>query len=298
MTVETPFPRDLRLVAGMWRLTDWQLALPQRVAFIEHCLAQGIHWFDHARVYGAGQAEVDFGEALVQLAPSRRAQVRLVTKCGIEFPGLQGSPARVKHYDLSAARIASSVEQSLRALRVDRVDVLLLHRPSPLMDYDEMARALQRLVADGKVGGVGVSNFTAAQFEALNQRVPLVTQQIECSPMHLAPLYDGMLDVLQARGVRPMFWSALGGGRLFAPQASAEVQAMRAAFERAAQVLGMPSAVAAVYAWLWRLPASPVLITGSGRTQAIDEAVAASQCNFPLELWFEVLAAIQGREVP
>lgn len=298
MAVETVFPADLRLVAGMWRLTDWQMSLPQRQAFIAHCLAQGVHWFDHARVYGAGQAEADFGEALAQLAPSVRSQVRLVTKCGIEFPGLQGSAARVKHYDLSAARIASSVDQSLRALRVDRVDVLLLHRPSPLMGYDEMARALQRLLAEGKVGAVGVSNFSAAQFDALHQRVPLVTQQIECSPLHLVPLYDGMLDLLQGRGVRPMFWSALAGGRLFDPQAGADVQAIRAAFERTAQVLGLPSAVAAVYAWLWRLPSSPVLITGSGRTQAIDEAVAASQCNFPLELWFEVLAVIQGHEVP
>lgn len=293
-----PLFGDCRLVAGMWRLTDWQLDLPQRVAFIEHCLDQGIPWFDHARVYGAGLAEAAFGEALAQLAPSVRSQVRLVTKCGIEFPGLQGSAARVKHYDLSGPRIASSVDQSLHALGVERVDLLLLHRPSPLMDYDEMAQSLQRLQAQGKVGAVGVSNFSVAQFEALNQRLPLATQQIECSPLHLAPVYDGMLDFLQGRGVRPMFWSALGGGRLFDPQAPASVQAARAAFERAALALGLPSAAAAVYAWLWRLPSKPVLITGSGRTQAVDEAVAASRCAFPLELWFELLAVIQGHEVP
>lgn len=293
-----PFTEDVRLVAGMWRLTDWRLTLPERVAFIEHCLSQGVTWVDHARVYGAGQAEWAFGEALAQLPPSRRAQVRLVTKCGIEFPGLQGSHARLKHYDLSAARIASSVDQSLQALGVERVDLLLLHRPSPLMDYDEMAQALQRLQAAGKLGAVGVSNFSVAQFEALNQRLPLATQQIECSPLHLNPVYDGMLDHLQGQGVRPMFWSALGGGRLFDPQAPADLQAVRTAFERAAQTLGLPSAAAAVYAWLWRLPCRPVLIAGSGRTQAVDEAVAASACAFPLELWFELLAAIQGHEVP
>ena len=293
-----PFTEDVRLVAGMWRLTDWRQTLPERLAFIEHCLAQGVTWFDHARVYGAGQAEWAFGEALAQLPPSRRAQVRLVTKCGIEFPGLQGSDARCKHYNLSAARIASSVDQSLQALGVDRVELLLLHRPSPLMAYDEMAQALQNLQAAGKVGAVGVSNFSVAQFEALNRRLPLATQQIECSPLHLAPLYDGMLDRLQDAGVRPMFWSALGGGRLFDPQAAAPIQAIRTAFEQAAQTLGLPSAAAAVYAWLWRLPSRPVLITGSGRTQAVDEAVAASTCAFPLELWFELLAVIQGHEVP
>lgn len=294
----TVWAADCSLAVGLWRLTEWAWSLRERLDFVEHCLDRDVVWFDLARVYGAGHAEALFGDTLAALPPSRRAQVRLVTKCGIEVPGLQGSSARVKHYDLSPARIRSSVEQSLQALRTDRVDVLLLHRPSPLMAFDEVAGALQRLVDDGLVGAVGVSNFTQSPFEALHRRIPLVTNQIECSPLHLDPLYNGLLDRLQDWAIRPMFWSALGGGRLFADQAPEPLQRIRRAFAEAAQALGLPGPEAAVYAWLWRLPSRPVLITGSRRVSAIDDAIEASACHMPMELWFELLAVVQGHEVP
>ncbi|MFD2452631.1 aldo/keto reductase [Ideonella paludis] len=174
------------IIAGAWRLAEWQFSVEQRLAWIEGCMARGLSSFDHADIYGGYQAEALFGEALA-LRPALREQMQLVSKCGIKLVG----PARPAHgfksYDTSAAHITTSVENSLRALRTDRLDLLLIHRPDALMDADEVAQTFERLRRDGKVLHFGVSNFTPAQFELLHSRIPLVTNQVECSPLHLAP---------------------------------------------------------------------------------------------------------------
>jgi predicted oxidoreductase len=149
----------------MWRIGEWNMS-QQRLAWIEQCLALGVTSFDHADIYGDYSAEGLFGEALA-LQPGLRDKMELVSKCGIKL--LAAPPGHaIQHYDTSAAHITSSVEHSLRQLQTDRLDLLLIHRPDPLMDFDEIAGAFTQLQASGKVLHFGVSNFSRHQFECLN----------------------------------------------------------------------------------------------------------------------------------
>ena len=163
-------PRLSPIVAGAWRMADWHWDAQQRLRWIEECVELGVTSFDHADIYGGYAVEGLFGQALA-LAPALRERLQLVGKCGIKLVSPARPEHRIKHYDSSAAHIATSVDASLRALRTDRLDLLLIHRPDPLMDADEVARAFESLRAAGKVRHFGVSNFTPGQFELLASRV-------------------------------------------------------------------------------------------------------------------------------
>lgn len=176
-------PRLSPIVAGAWRMADWQWSAQERLRWIEQCLELGVSSFDHADIYGGYQVEALFGEALA-LAPGLRDRIQLVGKCGIKLISDARPAHRIKHYDTSAAHIVASAEASLRALRAERLDLLLIHRPDALMDADEVAGAFEALRSAGKVAHFGVSNFTPAQFELLASRTTLVTNQIELHPLH------------------------------------------------------------------------------------------------------------------
>ena len=283
-----------RIVAGMWRMTEWDMAPQQRLAFIEQCLELGVTSFDHADIYGGYGVEALFGEALA-LKPALRERMQIVSKCGIKLL----SPARpdhtIQHYDTTAAHITASVENSLRQLGTDYLDLLLIHRPDPLMDFDEMAAAFTRLRGEGKVRHFGVSNFSRHQFEALNRRIALATNQVEFSPLHLAPMFDETFDGLQDLGVAPMIWSPLGGGRLFSG-GDAAGERLRGVIQQVADEVQRPFA-SVVFAWIMQLPCKPVPLTGSGRIAAIEEAVQATQFTLSRPQWFEILRAARGHEV-
>ena len=202
------------VVAGVWRLNEWKLDTTALVRWIEQALELGITSFDHADVYGGYSVEAAFGTALAA-SPGLRERLQLVTKCGIKLISPARPSHRIKSYDTSRAHITASVENSLRALRTDRIDLLLIHRPDALMDADEVAQTFGQLRAAGKVLHFGVSNHTPSQFALLHRRLPLVTNQIELSPLQLQALSDGTLDQCTDLGLRPMIWSPLGGGRLF-----------------------------------------------------------------------------------
>ena len=283
-----------RVIAGMWRLNDWHLTPQQRVSWIEQCLAMGVTSFDHADIYGNYGVETAFGEALA-LQPSLRGRMQLVSKCGIKLI----SPARpehgIQHYDTSASHIIASAENSLRALHTDHLDLLLIHRPDPLMNFDDIAGAFERLRQDGKVRHFGVSNFSRHQFESLNRRIALATNQVEFSPLCVAPMFDETFDGLQDLGVAPMIWSPLAGGRLFTGDDAASVR-VRAVIERIAGELQRPFS-SVVFAWIMQLPSRPVPLTGSGRIAAVAEAVQATQFSLSRSQWFEILRAARGHEV-
>jgi predicted oxidoreductase len=283
-----------RIVAGMWRMGDWGMSPEQRVAFIEQCLDLGVSSFDHADIYGGYGVETLFGEAL-RLQPSLRARMQLVSKCGIKLVSAARPAHTIQHYDTSAAHIAASVEESLRALGTDHLDLLLIHRPDPLMEFDEIAFAFERLRQDGKVRHFGVSNFSRHQFESLHKRVPLATNQVEFSPLHLDPLFDETFDGLQDVGVAPMIWSPLAGGALF-NGANAQVGPLREVIQQIADELQQPFA-SVVFAWIMRLPCKPLPLTGSGRIEAIKEAVAATTFTLSAPQWFAILRAARGHEV-
>lgn len=284
-----------RLVYGLWRLGDDSDTSPAHVQRkIEACLAQGITTMDHADIYGGYTGEAIFGGAL-KAAPHLRERIEIVTKCGIVAPMGRHAGARVKHYDTGRAHITASVETSLRDMGLERIDLLLIHRPDPLIDPEETGAVLDELVASGKVRAVGVSNFRPHDLSLLQSamRSPLVTNQIELSLLETAPFVNGDLASLMERRIHPMAWSPLGGGRLF----GAADNALSRLLGRIASEQGVDPGAVAV-AWLLAHPAKilPVLGTNTlSRIAAIGEALRVS---IDRQTWFELYTAALGKEVP
>ncbi|MGI4845992.1 MAG: aldo/keto reductase [Janthinobacterium lividum] len=283
-----------RIVAGMWRMNDWGMQVQQRVAFIEQCVELGVTSFDHADIYGDYGVESTFGEAL-RAQPSLRDRIELVSKCGIKLVSEKRPQHGIQHYDTTASHIIASAEESLRRLGTSHLDLLLIHRPDPLMDFDEVAEAFTRLQQTGKVRHVGVSNFTRHQFECLNRRVPLATNQVEFSPMCVAPMFDETFDGLQDLGIAPMVWSPLGGGRLFTSN-DARALETRSVIQEIAERMETPFA-SVLFAWIMQLPSRPIPLTGTGRLDAIREAVAGTAFQLERGDWFRILRAARGHEV-
>lgn len=283
-----------RVVAGMWRMVDWNMTVQERVAFIEQCIALGVTSFDHADIYGNYAVEGAFGEAL-RAQPGLRERMQLVSKCGIKLLSDQRPQHAIQHYDTDAAHIVASAEESLRQLHTDRLDLLLIHRPDPLMDFDVVAEAFTRLKQAGKVLHFGVSNFSRHQFEALNRRIELATNQVEFSPLFVEPMFDETFDGLQDLGVAPMIWSPLAGGRLFSSN-EATAERLRLVIKEIADRLQQPFA-SVVFAWIMALPSRPIPLTGSGRIESIAVAVAGTTFTLSRTDWFTILRAARGHEV-
>ncbi len=282
------------LIAGYWRLMEWGMTPQQVVAFIEHHLALGITTVDHADIYGDYQCEAAFGDAL-RLAPGLREKLQIVTKCGI---ATRAKPEhRIGHYITEASHILHSAENSLRHFNTDYLDLMLIHRPDPLMDADEIAEAFMALHQSGKVRHFGVSNFTASQFTLLQSRLPfsLVTNQLEISPLEQTSLLDGSLDQCQQNRIRPMAWSCLGGGRLFNDP---HYQPLRDELEQVKQEIGASNIEQVVYAWVMKLPSRPLPIIGSGKIERVKEAVGACQLTLDRQQWFRIRKAAIGYDVP
>jgi predicted oxidoreductase len=283
------------VVAGVWRLNEWKLDTPGLVRWIERVLDLGITSFDHADIYGGYGVEAAFGQALAA-APALRARMQIVTKCGIKLVSAARPDHWIKHYDSSRAHVTLSVENSLRALRTDHIDLLLIHRPDALVQPDEVADTFLALRAAGKVLHFGVSNHTPSQLAMLHKHVPLVTNQIEFSPLHLQPLQDGTLEQCLDLGLRPMLWSPLAGGRLFTGDDEA-ARRVRWVLAELAHEQGVSQATIA-YAWLMRHPSRPWPITGSQRIEALTEAVAAQNVELSRSQWTRVWTASTGHDVP
>jgi predicted oxidoreductase len=263
-------------------------------AKVEACLAQGITTMDQADIYGGYTAEGILGAAF-RAAPGLRDKVELVTKCDIIAPVGRYADRRVKYYDTSAHHITASVEMSLQAMGTDRIDLLLIHRPDPLMHHEETGRALDTLVAAGKVRAVGVSNFLRHDWSLLQSAMetPLATNQIELSVLHHAPFTNGEVAWMQERDVPIMAWSPLAGGRLFGPEGAA----VHAVLARIGAEQGTtPEAVAV--AWLLRHPARILPVMGTNSLSRIATLADATRVTLDRQSWFEIYTAALGHEVP
>lgn len=291
-------PTVSRFIAGMWRLTEWRLSPHELLHYVQTCLDLGITSFDHADIYGSYTCEAMFGEALAQ-NPALRSHMQLITKCGIRLVSPQ-RPAHTFHdYDTSKAHIIASAERSLQNLRTDYLDVLLIHRPDPLMDADEVAAALSELKQSGKVLHFGVSNFAPHQFDLLASRLdfPLVTNQIEVSVMYLDLLHDGTVDQCQQRRIAPMIWSPLAGGRLFSSQEESAVRLRRVMADLSEQ-LGGATIDQIAFAWLLQHPANMLPILGTQNLDRVKTAIAALNIKLTRSQWFQLWSASTGTEVP
>ncbi|AXF59452.1 oxidoreductase [Leclercia sp. LSNIH6] len=294
ITLAPQGPEFSRFVMGYWRLMDWNMSAQELASFIEEHLDLGITTVDHADIYGGYQCEAAFGEAM-KLSPALRERMEIVTKCGIATTAK--AEHALGHYITDRDHIIRSAEQSLTNLATDRLDLLLIHRPDPLMDADEVAEAFLALHQSGKVRHFGVSNFTPAQFALLQSRLPftLATNQVEISPVYQPLLLDGTLDQLQQLRIRPMAWSCLGGGRLFNDDA---FQPLRDELAKVAQELNAETIEQVVYAWILRLPSQPLPIIGSGKIERVRSALAAEQLNMTRQQWFRIRKAALGYDVP
>ncbi|MEM1274697.1 MAG: aldo/keto reductase [Pseudomonadota bacterium] len=281
-----------RLVYGMWRLGDDNDTSPAHVqAKVEACLAQGITTMDQADIYGDYGAEQLLGAAL-RASPGLRDQLEIVTKCDIVAPIGKYSDARVKYYDTSAAHIRASVEASLRNMAIEVIDLLLIHRPDPLMDHAETGSVLDAMVAEGKVRAIGVSNFRPWDWSLLQSAMtqPLVTNQIELSVLAHEAFVNGDIAYLQQHGKPPMAWSPLAGGDVFG------ANPVRPVLERMATAQSVGVDAIAV-AWLLAHPARIIPVLGTNNLDRIAQISDAMGVTLSREDWFEIYTAALGREV-
>jgi predicted oxidoreductase len=281
------------LAWGMWRFRGDGVS--RASALIHAALDSGITLFDTADIYGPdngepfGAAEALLGRVL-QAEPALRARMVLATKGGISL----GVP-----YDSSAAYLIAACEASLRRLGTDTVELYQLHRPDILAHPHEVAAALDRLRQAGKIRHAGVSNHTPAQTEALIRYLPfpLATTQPELSPLAIAPIEDGTLDLAMRASLGVLAWSPLGGGRLAAGSPDPRVQAVAAALDSVAERCGVPRSAAA-YAWLMAHPAAPIPIVGSQTPDRIREAALALDVQMTRADWYAIYTAARGVPLP
>jgi predicted oxidoreductase len=286
-----------RIVHGMWRLNDWDYSNEETLTFIETCLEMGITTFDHADIYGNYTVEEKFGQALA-LKPSLRENMEIVTKCGIKLISSNRPQHRIKYYDTSKEHIISSVEQSLKNFQTDYLDVLLIHRPDPMMDPVQVAEAFSQLRKEGKVKRFGVSNFIPSQYNLLNSYLdqPLVTNQIEISATHLEHFEKGTIEQCQYDRIPPMAWSPLGGGSIFTSD-DQNVVNVRDVLGKIKEETGAASIDQVLYAWLLAHPANIIPVVGSGKAERVKAAVDSMEVPLTREQWFEILEASKGKGV-
>ncbi|OAV46254.1 aldo/keto reductase family oxidoreductase [Lewinella sp. 4G2] len=286
-----------RIVAGTMTWGEWgaEHSAHQMAELIMTCLENGITTFDHADIYGHYSNESDFGEALSELSPGVRQQIQLVSKCGIRMTTHRRPENRIKSYDTSKTYIIESAERSLQNLRTDYLDLFLIHRPDPLMDPAEVGEAFQELKDAGKVRHFGVSNFTTAQFDLINDCFPLVTNQVECNPLHPDLLFDGTFDELLRKQVKPMIWSPIGGNAYFKGEGT-NVLRLRDMVKTLGEKYGVSENVI-LLAWLLKHPAGLVPVVGTTKAERLIEAKSALAIDLDRQDWFAVLEAARGFEV-
>ena len=283
-----------RIVYGMWRLTDDADTSPVHVQEkIETCLAQGITTVDQADIYGGYMAEELLGNALKGTA--LRDKIEIVTKCNIVAPVGRHAMARVKYYDTSRAHITASIDASLRLMGVDYIDLLLIHRPDPMMNHLETGSTLDDILSTGKIRAVGVSNFRPWDIDLLQSAMksPIIVNQIEISVLHHKPFTNGDIAFLQQRGITPMAWSPLAGGALFDTANKSLLEALAKVAER------LESDVTSVaVAWLLAHPARVLPVMGTNNLERIAAFSKATSLIINRQTWYEISTAALGEDVP
>lgn len=286
-----------RIVAGCMNWGTWgaNLSIDETKKLIEDCISIGVTTFDHADIYGHYTTEELFGSA-IKGNVALREKMQLITKCGIKLETPNRPDNKIKSYDTSSDYIIKSVERSLANLQTDYIDLLLIHRPSPLMNPEEIATAFSKLKDQGKVLYFGVSNFTTSQFDMLNRFVELQTNQIEISPLHLDPFVDGALDQCIINKVKPMGYSTLAGGSFFSKQPEERVIRINKVVDQLAAKYEVPKDQI-LTSWIIKHPSGILPIIGSTKIKRIESAVASLEVEITDEEWFMIWEASMGEEV-
>ncbi len=275
-----------------WGSWGKQLSKNEMITLINHCINEGVTTFDHADIYGAYTTEAEFGNAFAE-SSLKREQIELISKCGIQYV-CENRNNSIKHYNYSKEYIIWSVEESLKHLKTDYLDLLLLHRPSPLMQPHEIADAVTKLQTQGKIKAFGVSNFTASQLELISKFIPVSVNQIEFSLTQHQAMHDGTLDAMMTNVIQPMAWSPLGS--VF----KLDNEQTRRIHKQLGGLMDKYNATEdqLLLAWLLKHPAKIKPVIGTTNATRIANAVKALDITLDLEDWFKILVACQGHKVP
>ncbi len=284
-----------KVIAGTMTWGQWgkQLSKQEMINLIHHCVENDIHTFDHADIYGDYSTEADFGHAFAESGIDRN-NIELISKCGIQYLGKSRPELKVKHYNYTKEYIIWSAENSLKHLKTDYLDLLLLHRPSPLMQPEVIAEAVSTLKKEGKIKSFGVSNFTPNQTDLLNKYVGVDVNQIEFSLTQHTAMHDGTLDHMTLNNIQPMSWSPLG--YVF----KEDTEQTRRIHKQLGALLDKYNATEdqLLLAWILKHPSNIIPVVGTTTKQRLKDAYAATKIDLELEDWFLILVACQGHKVP
>lgn len=283
-------------VAGVMRWGVWgaNFSTAQYREMIETCLQYGIFAFDHSDIYGDYTTEEDFGAALKE-NPSLRQHLKLITKCGIQMVTPNRPAHTIKSYNTSREHIIRSVDQSLQNFGTDYLDVLLIHRPDPLLDPAEVAEAVEQLKEQGKILSFGVSNFLPHQTDLLAKYTLVEYNQLEISLLQLQALADGSLENCMKNKIIPMAWAPLGGG-LFTDDSHPRFRAISATANQLAEKYNT-GLNEILLAWLHTHPSGIQSVIGTTKIERLLQAKAAAAIRLEKEDWFALLLAAKGEDV-
>lgn len=288
---KTPFSK---IIAGTmtWGIWGKNLNTSAMIEMMHCCLENGIATFDHADIYGGYTTETAFGKAFTKSGIDRK-KMQLISKCGIQYQS-DNRDTKIKHYDYSKSYIIWSVEQSLKNLQTDYLDLLLLHRPSPLMQADEIAEAIVQLKNEGKILDFGVSNFTPMQTDLIQSKIKVNYNQIQFSATHLNAMLDGSLDYMQIHKIKPMAWNPLGsvfkGDEEQANRVRTLATSLALKYETTIDVL--------LLAWILKHPSGILPVCGTTDKSRIAQLMQATTINFDLQDWFAIWVESTGNKVP
>ena len=280
------------VIAGTMNWGDWdkKLSTTEMIHLMNICIENKITTFDHADIYGGYTTEAQFGKAFVESNISRD-KIQLISKCGIQLT--HGRDNKVKHYDYSKNYIIWSVENSLKNLKTDYLDVFLLHRPSPLMQADEIAEAVLKLKSERKIIDFGLSNFTNTQTDLIAQKTDVSYNQIQFSATHHEAMLDGSLDYMQAHGIRPMSWNPLG--TVFRED-NEQTRRLKKVLVQLVKKYGVGSDTI-LLAWILKHPSQVIPVAGTVNIARIQALMKAVELKMDPQDWFAIWSESMGNEV-
>ena len=249
----------------------------------------GINSFDHADIYGGYTTEETFGKAF-KLSGVEREKVIFISKCGIMYP-CEKLQIDVKHYDYSKTHIIKSVENSLKNLNTDYLDCLLLHRPSPIMDIQEITDTINYLMDKKMVKSFGVSNFTVSQMSLMEKNLKISFNQINFSLTNYQPMFDGTLDYMQIHNITPMAYSPLGN--FFSTNNKAlykKIEKMCSKYSCSQDEI--------LINWILRHESKIYPVIGTTKKERIIKSSKVEDIEIELVDWFELLEASMGQRLP
>jgi predicted oxidoreductase len=287
-----------RIIHGQMRILDWNMNSQELLKFTEQIMELGIDTFDNADIYGNYTCEGLVGKALA-LKPGLREKMTIVTKCGINILSNKFPQKKIQYYDYRAEYIIQEAENSLKNLQTDYLDVLLLHRPSDILNPEEVAKAFGQLRKEGKVRYFGVSNFLSHDVSMLQSYLDdrLVTNQIEISPYRIIHFENGNMNYCLEKGIKPMAYCPMADGRLVKPTDEKSERIVKVLHE-VAEELGVDGTDKIIYSWLFMHPSKIMPINGSGKIDRIRRTVEAMDIKMSVEQWSRIFVASRGVVLP